>query len=80
VLRAACRADRLDQTVATECKGDGDLLQGLTLKNTKTGETSELPVNGLFYAIGEWGGGSFRCDILPDRCGPLTLACCPNRR
>lgn len=51
-----CRADRLDQTVATECKGDGDLLQSLSLKNTKTGETSELPVNGLFYAIGECGG------------------------
>ena len=39
-------------TVATECKGDGDLLQSLALENTKTGETSELQVNGLFYAIG----------------------------
>lgn len=39
-------------TVATECKGDGDLLQSLALQNTKTGETSELQVNGLFYAIG----------------------------
>jgi hypothetical protein len=55
VPRTPCRADR-HQTVATECKGDGDLLQGLSLKNTKTGETSELPVNGLFYAIGECGG------------------------
>ncbi|CAD6590334.1 MAG: thioredoxin-disulfide reductase [Tremellales sp. Tagirdzhanova-0007] len=39
-------------TVATECKGDGDLLQSLMIENIKTGETKELPVNGLFYAIG----------------------------
>jgi thioredoxin reductase (NADPH) len=39
-------------TVATECKGDGELLNGLALKDTKTGATSELAVNGLFYAIG----------------------------
>ncbi len=39
-------------TVATECRGDGDLLQSLALRNIKTDEVSELPVNGLFYAIG----------------------------
>jgi len=39
-------------TVATECCGDGDLLQSLNIKNIKTGETSSLSVNGLFYAIG----------------------------
>ena len=39
-------------TVATEALGDGDLLQGLTLKDTKSGETRRLDVNGLFYAIG----------------------------
>lgn len=39
-------------TVATECKGDGDLLQSLAIKDVKTGETKDLPVNGLFYAIG----------------------------
>jgi len=38
--------------VATECQGDGDLLQSLAIKNLKTGETSTLDVNGLFYAIG----------------------------
>jgi len=38
--------------VATECKGDGDLLQSLTLQDVKTKETRDLPVNGLFYAIG----------------------------
>ncbi|KAL1407525.1 thioredoxin-disulfide reductase [Vanrija albida] len=39
-------------TVATECLGDGELLQSLKLQNVQTGESSELPVNGLFYAIG----------------------------
>ncbi|KAK4046255.1 thioredoxin-disulfide reductase [Microbotryomycetes sp. JL201] len=39
-------------TVPTEAKGDGDLLQALTIESTKTGEKSELQVNGLFYAIG----------------------------
>ncbi|SEG44018.1 thioredoxin reductase (NADPH) [Actinacidiphila yanglinensis] len=39
-----------DSEVA-EVKGDGKLA-GLTLRNTKTGETSELPVTGLFIAIG----------------------------
>ena len=40
------------QTVATECKGDGELLQSLVLQDVKTMETRELAVNGLFYAIG----------------------------
>ncbi|WP_329176940.1 MULTISPECIES: thioredoxin-disulfide reductase [unclassified Streptomyces] len=35
----------------SEIHGDGKL-SGLTLRNTKTGETSELPVSGLFIAIG----------------------------
>ncbi|KZV86973.1 thioredoxin reductase [Exidia glandulosa HHB12029] len=39
-------------TVATECLGDGDLLNRLKIKDIKTGEEKELPVNGLFYAIG----------------------------
>ncbi|CAE6404238.1 unnamed protein product [Rhizoctonia solani] len=39
-------------TVAVECKGDGDLLNSLRIKDTKTGEEKDLPVNGLFYAIG----------------------------
>jgi thioredoxin reductase (NADPH) len=34
-----------------EIHGDGKL-SGLTLRNTSTGETSELPVTGLFIAIG----------------------------
>lgn len=39
-------------TVAVEAKGDGKLLQSLAIKDVKTGETSELPANGLFYAVG----------------------------
>jgi len=39
-----------DSEVA-EIHGDGKL-SGLTLRNTSTGETSELPVGGLFIAIG----------------------------
>lgn len=35
----------------TEIQGDPKL-SGLTLRNVKTGETSELPVTGLFIAIG----------------------------
>ncbi|TRM56928.1 hypothetical protein BD626DRAFT_516866 [Schizophyllum amplum] len=39
-------------TVATECQGDGELLNNLRIKNIKTGEEKDLSVNGLFYAIG----------------------------
>jgi len=39
-------------TVATECRGDGDLLSNLLIMNTVTGVSSTLPVSGLFYAIG----------------------------
>lgn len=39
-------------TIPLEAKGDGDLLNALRTKNTKTGEISDLSVNGLFYAIG----------------------------
>lgn len=40
-------------TVALEAKGDGDLLQSVRVKNVKSGEESDLPANGLFYAIGK---------------------------
>lgn len=39
-------------TVATETKGDGRLLNALHIKNVATGEEKDLAVNGLFYAIG----------------------------
>jgi thioredoxin reductase (NADPH) len=40
-----------DSEVA-EIHGEGGKLSGVTLRNVKTGETSELPVTGLFIAIG----------------------------
>ncbi|RUS28244.1 hypothetical protein BC938DRAFT_482112 [Jimgerdemannia flammicorona] len=46
------KVEVLWNTVATETLGDGSLLQSLALKNVVTGHTSELKVNGLFYAIG----------------------------
>ncbi|ODQ52303.1 thioredoxin reductase [Saitoella complicata NRRL Y-17804] len=39
-------------TSPLECKGDGSLLQSLSIKDNKTGETRDLAANGLFYAIG----------------------------
>jgi len=39
-------------TAPVECKGDGDLLNSLRIKDTKTGAEKDLQVNGLFYAIG----------------------------
>jgi thioredoxin reductase (NADPH) len=46
-------------TVVTEAKGDGKLLQEISLKSTTTGETSSLKVSGLFYAIGHVPNTSF---------------------
>jgi len=51
-LLAHPKVEMVWNTVATETCGDGDLLQSLTIKNVKTGDTSSLAVNGLFYAIG----------------------------
>lgn len=39
-------------TEALEAKGDGKLLNALHIVNNKTQEKKDLPVNGLFYAIG----------------------------
>lgn len=39
-------------TEAKEAKGDGKLLDNLSIYNNKTKETKDLQVNGLFYAIG----------------------------
>jgi len=51
-LKSNPKVTILWNTVATECLGDGDLLNGLRIKNVKTDEEKVLPVNGLFYAIG----------------------------
>nr|Q75CM8.2 RecName: Full=Thioredoxin reductase [Eremothecium gossypii ATCC 10895] len=42
----------LYNTAPVEAKGDGSLLDALRVRDTRTGEESDLPVNGLFYAIG----------------------------
>jgi thioredoxin reductase (NADPH) len=42
----------LYNTVSLEAKGDGKFLQSLAIKNVNTEEVKDLPVNGLFYAIG----------------------------
>lgn len=42
----------LYNTVSLEAKGDGKFLSHLRIKNVKTEEEKDLPVNGLFYAIG----------------------------
>lgn len=42
----------LFNTVSVEAKGDGKLLSHLAIKDVNTGAERDLPVNGLFYAIG----------------------------
>ncbi|KAE8216416.1 hypothetical protein CF319_g31 [Tilletia indica] len=42
----------LFNTAPVEAKGDGDLLNAVRLRDTKSGEERDLPANGLFYAIG----------------------------
>jgi len=39
-------------SIPVEAKGDGKLLNAVTIENVKTKERKDLPVNGLFYAIG----------------------------
>jgi thioredoxin reductase (NADPH) len=39
-------------TETVDVFGEGDRLEGVKIRNTKTGEQSELRVKGLFYAIG----------------------------
>lgn len=51
-LTAHPKVEILYNTIATEAKGDGKLLQSLAIKNVLSGKLSELPANGLFYAVG----------------------------
>ena len=53
--RRAEQNDKIEilyNTVTLEAQGDGKLLNNLRIKNVKTNEETDLPVNGLFYAIG----------------------------
>jgi thioredoxin reductase (NADPH) len=58
-------------TLPTEAKGSGRLLEKLALKDTKTGAQSELEVNGLFYAIGHTPNTSF----LKNESGKYQVKC-----
>jgi len=51
-LSAHPKVEILYNTVATEAKGDGKLLQSLAIRNVVTGEARDLSANGLFYAVG----------------------------
>lgn len=51
-LSAHPKVEIMYNTVATEAKGDGKLLQSLAIKNVVTGESRDLLANGLFYAVG----------------------------
>lgn len=46
------KVDKMMEWVVEEMKGE-DMLKGLVLKNTKSGEFKEVPTDGVFIAIGE---------------------------
>ncbi len=39
-------------TILTEIKGDGKTVEGITIENTQTGKTGEIPTEGVFIFIG----------------------------
>ncbi|MGV2820413.1 thioredoxin-disulfide reductase [Brevibacterium casei] len=64
--RADEKLEFLLDTEVAEIHGD-EALTGLTVRNTVTGETSELPVTGLFVAIGSDPRTSLFAEQLPLR-------------
>lgn len=61
------------QTVATECQGDGDLLNNLRIKDVRDGSERDLQVNGLFYAIGHEPATSlFKGQLVTDQDGYIV--------
>lgn len=50
-LMALPNVEILWDTVATEIQGE-DQVEGIALENTKTGQTRQLPVDGVFIAVG----------------------------
>jgi len=62
------------QTEAVDVLGEtGDKMQGLRIKNTQTGEEKDLPVKGLFYAIGHTPNtGIFQGQIDLDQSGYIV--------
>jgi len=76
-LMAHDRIDVIWDTVVEEVLGDDDPLgvTGLKLRNVKTDETSELPVHGLFIAIGhDPATALFRGKVDMDDEGYVTTA------
>jgi len=76
-LMAHDRIDVIWDTVVEEVLGDDDPLgvTGLKLRNVKTDETSELPVHGLFIAIGhDPATALFRGKVDMDDEGYITTA------
>lgn len=51
-VQANDKLEILWNTEGVSAKGDGKLLNALEIVNNKTNKRSDLPVNGLFYAIG----------------------------
>jgi thioredoxin reductase (NADPH) len=62
------------QTEAVDVLGEtGEKMQGLRIKNTQTGEEKDLPVKGLFYAIGHTPNtGIFQGQIALDETGYIV--------
>ncbi|NIA29584.1 MAG: thioredoxin-disulfide reductase [Actinobacteria bacterium] len=48
------KVDFVWDTVIEEIVGNGDLVTGLKLKNVKTGEASDYPIDGIFIFIGHY--------------------------
>lgn len=57
-LKNTANIEILYDSIVTEIKGD-DLVNSVTVKNVKTGDESELSVNGVFIAVGNNPNGSF---------------------
>lgn len=51
-LRATKNIELLFNVDVIRLDGDGTGVTGITIKNNKTGETRDLPVHGLYFAIG----------------------------
>lgn len=48
------KVDFIWDTVVEEIVGDGNMVTGLKLKNVKTGESSDYPLDGIFIFIGHY--------------------------
>jgi thioredoxin reductase (NADPH) len=51
-VEAECKMEVLWNTVPTEIKADADGVNAVTLKDTRTGEKRDMPIDGVFIFIG----------------------------